>query len=95
MKYKIDINEFGIDIHINDVKEKKEQLLEAFQDCQQGKCSCPTDEYKKLDSLEIDDNDQQISLHLKSKIGSNIDIDIEEIKKCMAYTTTKTKQDHE
>lgn len=89
MKYKIDENESVIDISINDVKDKKEKLLEAFQECQEGRCSCPTEEYKKLDSLEIDHNDENISLRLKSKDGSKIDI--EEISKCMEHTKNRVK----
>ncbi len=89
MKYKIDENESSIDISINDVKDKKEKLLEAFQECQEGRCSCPTEEYKKLDSLEIDDDDGNINLHLKSKDGSKINI--EEINKCMEHTKNQIK----
>lgn len=93
MKYKIDENENGLDISINEIKDKKEKLLEAFQECQQGRCSCPTEEYKKLDSLEIDDSDENIKLRLKSKYGSKIDK--EEINKCMEYTKNRVKQNNE
>lgn len=93
MKYKIDENESGIDIAINDVKDKKEKLLEAFQECQEGRCSCPTEEYIKLESLEIDDNEENIRLRLKSKDGSKIDI--EELNKCMEYTENRIKSNNE
>ena len=89
MKYKIDEHKNGLDISINDVKDKKNKLLEVFQECKEGRCSCPTEEYKKLDSLNIEDNDESINLHLKSKDGTKIDKD--EINKCLEYTKKRIK----
>lgn len=63
------------------VLDKKEKLLQAFQECQEGRCSCPTEEYKKLESLEIKHNDESIELHLKSKHGTKINK--AEINKCL------------
>ena len=91
MKYKIVENKSQLDICVNDVDDKKDKLLEAFQDCQQGRCSCPTEEYKKLDSLEIEDNEQGIQLHLKSKDGLKIDKD--KINKCLEYTAKRINKE--
>lgn len=87
MKYKIEENKNSLDISVDDMNDKKEELLEAFQECQQGRCSCPTAEYKKLDSLEIDSNEKGIQLHLKSKDGTKIDKG--EINKCLEHTAKK------
>ena len=84
MKYRIDEKENGLDISIDDIEGKKEKLLNAFQECQEGRCSCPTEEYKKLDSLEIENNDEGIQLHLKIKDGVKINKD--EINKCLQFT---------
>ena len=91
MKYKIDINDSGLDISINDVKSKKKELLEAFQECKEGRCSCPTEEYKKLESLQIEEDDKNIKLHLKSKNGE--EFDKEEITKCIEYTEKRAKEE--
>lgn len=85
MKYTIDENEHGIDISVADVKNKKSRLLAAFQECQEGRCSCPTEEYKKLESFEVAHDDQNIHLHLKSRHG--VKIDRSEIEKCLDYTS--------
>lgn len=90
MKYNIDENDAGLDIHINDVEGKKEKLLEAFQECQEGRCTCPTEEYKKLDSLKIEHGDETIELHLTAKQGAKIDK--AEIKKCLGYTAERVKK---
>ncbi len=90
MKYKIDEKENGIGISVTDVKGRKDELLEAFRECQEGRCSCPTDEYKKLDSLEIEQNEEGIRLHLKSRRGEKIDKS--EIEKCLDHTGERVKK---
>ncbi|MEJ1380025.1 MAG: hypothetical protein RPT95_03460 [Candidatus Sedimenticola sp. (ex Thyasira tokunagai)] len=71
MKYTVSENSNGVDI--DDVKDKKEKLLAAFQECREGRCSCPTEEYKKLDALAIDQSGGDVRLHLKPKSGSKLD----------------------
>lgn len=91
MKYKIDENENGIDISVADVKNSKQKLLEAFRECQEGRCSCPTEEYKKLASLEVEQNRDGIQLRLKSKLGETINKS--EIEKCLDYTAMHMKKE--
>ena len=89
MKYKIDEKETGIDISVTDAKNDKQKLLDAFRECQEGRCSCPTNEYKKLASLEVAQDEEGIQLRLKSKDGEVIDKS--EIEKCLAYTSERVK----
>jgi len=89
MKYTVDENTNGIDISVEDLKNKKEKLLEAFKECQEGRCSCPTKEYKKMESLVVDNDDEKIELHLKSKQGTKIDKS--EIEKCLEYTSKRVE----
>ena len=91
MKYSIEENENNLDISVDDVKDKKEKLLQAFQECQQGRCSCPTEEYKKLESLDIKQSEQGMQLHLKAKDGTILDK--AEINRCLEYTTKRVEQD--
>ena len=91
MKYNIEQNENNLDINVDDMNGNKDKLLEAFQECQQGRCSCPTEEYKKLDSLEIEYNEEGIQLHLKSKDGVKIDKD--KINKCLEYTAKRINKE--
>jgi hypothetical protein len=89
MKYKIDEKESGIDISVTDAKNDKQKLLDAFRECQEGRCSCPTEEYKKLASLEVAQDKAGIRLRLKSKDGEVIDKS--EIEKCLGYTAERVK----
>lgn len=87
MKYKIKSTENKIHIEVSETKGKQEKLLEAFQECQEGRCTCPTQEYSKLDSLEIETNEDIIKLKLKSK--PDVKFDNSEISKCLEYTKGK------
>lgn len=91
MKYSISKNAKGVDIAVEDFKNKKDKLLEAFQECQEGRCSCPTEEYEKLESLEVEHDDQNIRLRLRPKDGSTIDTS--EIEKCLQYTSGRVEED--
>ena len=91
MKYRIDEKENGIDISVADVKKDKRKLLAAFRECQEGRCSCPTEEYRKLDSLEIEQQGDGLQLRLKSRRGEVIDKS--EIEKCLDYTAARVKKD--
>ena len=87
MKAKIATKQNGIQIDVEDVKDKKEVLLEAFHECSEGRCTCPTEEYKKLESLDIRDGDDTIQLVLKVRPGEQIET--KEIEKCLDYTSQR------
>ena len=91
MKYLINKKKDGLHITIDEVENKKDSLLKAFQECQEGRCSCPTEEYKKLESLEIEQNKDGIQLQLKALDG--LMLDVNEIQKCMEYTTKKVEKE--
>ena len=87
MKYKVESTEDAINIEVTETKENQNKLLQAFQECQEGRCTCPTQEYSKLDSLEIESDDDTIKLKLKSKPGERFEKS--EIEKCLEYTNSK------
>lgn len=91
MKYNIRESEAGIDIDVIDVGDKQQELLTAFQACQSGQCSCPTDEYEKLDAFAIteDEGGENIHLHLSAKPGMHIES--AEIDRCLSYTVQQVE----
>ena len=91
MKYKVESTEQSVNIEITETKGKQSQLLEAFQECQEGRCTCPTQEYSKLDSLKIESDEDTIKLKLKSKPG--VMFDESEIGKCLEYTRGKLQDE--
>ena len=91
MKYRIESKPEELDIEVAELEGKRERLLEAFRDCQEGRCSCPSDEYKKLESMEIEQEEDKIVLRLKSKPHASFDKS--EIDKCLQYMTNKASEE--
>jgi hypothetical protein len=77
----------GLTVEVAEIGDQQEGLLSEFQACQEGRCSCPTNEYEKLESLEIGKSPQGISLRLKAKAGQVFDS--EEIEKCLDHADNK------
>lgn len=92
-KHRIEQRGRDLSIALDEVEGRTERLLEAFQECQEGRCSCPTDEYDKLETLEITSDESSINLLLKAKEGQSFDRD--EIEKCLEYTERKAAADED
>ncbi len=90
MEAKIKTTEKGIEVDVNDVKGKKDQLLEAFQECSEGHCTCPTEEYKKVEAMEITGGEDNIQLIITAKDEQKIDA--AEIEKCLDYTKKRVEK---
>ncbi len=84
MEAKITKTENGIEIDVTDLKGKDAQLLEAFQECSEGRCTCPTEEYKKVAAMTVTSENDEIQLSIKAKVEQTIDT--AEIEKCLDYT---------
>jgi len=87
--YRIRADKMAVLIELTDVSVKKEQLLEAFAECQAGRCACPTDEYGKLASMEVAGVGDSIQIRLETKPGEKLDA--AQIETCLEYTTTKPR----
>jgi hypothetical protein len=90
MKSRITTNKNGIEINITEVEGKHEELLEAFQECSEGRCTCPTQEYQKVETMNVIDTEGTIQLSITSKSGEVIDT--KEIEKCLEYTKNKVSK---
>jgi hypothetical protein len=85
-RYRIDEHdESKVLIEVAEVGENQDRLLEAFGECQAGQCSCPTNEYDKLESMEVKQGEDLIRLRLEPKPGEKLDTS--QIAACLDYTT--------
>lgn len=89
MKYNISKKPDGLEVRIAGVEGKQKQLLEAIQECRDGRCSCPTQEYQKLESLQVEQLNGKISIRLRSKEGTQLDQ--LEIERCLEHTQKQVK----
>ena len=83
-QYRIEEVESGVAVEATDVGGNAAKLLQAIGDFEAGHCSCPTDEYRKLASLDIDYSGRGISLRLEAKPGETFDTS--EIAACLDHT---------
>jgi hypothetical protein len=93
MKFQINEKDQGLAIEVNDLQGKQKALLATFQECQQGRCSCPTKEYKKLSTFSMEVGNDCVHLHLQARPGEHIDQS--EIKRCLKFTEAKVNQSTE
>jgi hypothetical protein len=88
-KYTISANGSSIAIELTDVAGRQAELLEAFGECQEGRCSCPTDEYLKVATMEVQPAEDRIAIKLQARPGTILDT--AEIAACLDYTVGKSK----
>jgi hypothetical protein len=90
MKKEIKTKQDGLVIKISDVDSKQDELLKNFQACQEGSCDCPSDEYVKLEKLDIKTSENEMVLNLKAKKDQKFDKD--EVEKCVDYVVNKVSK---
>ena len=90
MKHDIKVKKDGLQIKISEIQSEHEELMINFQSCQEGKCDCPSDEYKKLADLTIKKSTDELVLDLKAK--SKQQFDKSEVEKCVEYVINKVSK---
>lgn len=84
--YDITPTDNGVTIEVTGVGDKQQQLLAAFGECRDGRCSCPTTEYEKVEAMELDvqPSDDAMAITLQAKPGTQFDTD--QVAACLDYT---------
>jgi hypothetical protein len=62
----------------------RDEVLGAFQQCQEGRCACPTTQYEKLQTLDMEAGPDDIKLCLTPKPAE--EFEQEQIEKCLDFT---------
>lgn len=89
MKSRISSHENGIDIDLAGAEDQIVEVEKSFQDCRAGRCSCPSAEYEKIESLEIDKSKNNIRVSIKTRAGENVDV--KAIASCLEYTLNRAE----
>jgi hypothetical protein len=90
-RYRVQDQPQGVAIQVTAVAGRQRQLLEAFQECQSGHCTCPTDEYQKVAGMQVTKAANEITLHLQARPGTRFDTS--EISACLDHTIAKAQQE--
>jgi hypothetical protein len=87
MRYRINEKSHGIDIRINDLKGGKERVLKTFANCQSGQCTCKSGQYNNIESIEIEEGDDEVNLRLNFKKNSKVDARV--VRRCLDSTSAR------
>jgi hypothetical protein len=89
-RYRIEDDGPAVSIEVTEAGGRQDELVEAFGECQAGQCTCPTDEYEKLASMEVEQAGDLIRIRLQPQPGEKIDTS--EIAACLDYTTARVAE---
>ena len=89
-EYELHEHAATVSIEVAGVNEERQEreLLEAFDECRSGRCACPTDQYDKLASMQVQRGDRAITLKLEPKPGERFDT--AQLQTCLEHTIAKT-----
>ena len=87
-RFKVSEKGPGLQITIDQLGTKQEKVLAALQECAEGRCTCPTAQYERLESVEIAPGDEKIDIELRPKAGETIDR--QAIDRCLEYTANQS-----
>ena len=90
-KFKVTQAASKLRIKIGDVGGKQAELMGALQECAEGRCTCPTPQYEKLQEISIQPTPTGVNVTLTPKPGESIDR--EAIDKCLEYTARQLEKD--
>lgn len=84
MKHTLEKTESGLRITATVATDKQSELLEQFNKCASGTCSCPTPQYGKLQAINVQAQPCVVSVELTAKAGEVIDA--RDIECCLEHT---------
>ena len=81
-----DITEDGgdVEIRIQDADDHAPQVLAALQECQHGRCGCPTDQYDRLEGMTVANHLDELTIRLHPRHGQRFDT--HQLETCLNYT---------
>jgi len=71
-EYHITEKDSGVSVEVTDVGGHVDELMDAFAECQAGRCTCPTEEYRKLASLEVGAADDRGDARARGETGRDL-----------------------
>jgi hypothetical protein len=90
MKYSVQGDGSNIKITVQAVGTKQADLLKELNECAEGRCSCPTPQYAKVQTMQIEPSADQVIVTLTARSGETIDQ--ADINKCLDHTTRKVEK---
>ncbi len=89
MRYQITEHDDDVEIRVEQTGKHTPQLLASLQDCQHGRCGCPTDQYQRLEDITIHTDPDELTIRLHPHQGQRLDTG--DLQACLDYTITQTQ----
>jgi hypothetical protein len=90
MDYKVEQTGSDLNVTINQPGDATPTLLEAFGQCKDGQCGCPTDEYKKIADLAVEPGQEALELRLKARPGRSWDLG--QVRVCLDWILDRARR---
>ena len=84
MRYEMSEQDEDIQIEVHQTGEHTPQLLASLQDCQEGRCTCPTDQYERLEDMTLKTGADELTIRLRPHAGQRFDSG--RLQACLDYT---------
>jgi len=84
MKHSVKQEQDHVAVEVTDLGGQRDAALEAFRACAGGRCTCPTNEYAKLDGIAVEATGEGVRIRLTPKPGATIAV--AEIERCLEHT---------
>jgi hypothetical protein len=89
-KFNVSKERSKLHIKIDETGSDQAAVLSALKECAEGRCTCPTSQYEKLESVDIAPGKDSIDIVLTPRAGETIDR--QAIDNCLEYTSGKVRQ---
>jgi len=69
MKYSVQGDGSNLKITVKEVGDKQADLMKELNECAEGRCSCPTPQYAKVQEIRVAPSADQVIVTLTAKPG--------------------------
>jgi hypothetical protein len=91
MRYEIAEHGSDVEIHVCQTGEHAPELLASLDDCQQGRCGCPSDQYDRLEDVTVHATPDELTIQLHPRAGERLDAG--QLQTCLDYTIASANRD--
>ena len=63
----------GLQLRVDAVGDARAELLDLLSSCADGACACASDEYQKVESMQVEPDELGITVSVRTKPGEAID----------------------
>lgn len=91
MRYEITEFDDDVEIQVQQIGAHASRVLASLQDCQQGRCGCPTDQYDRLADMTVHTDADRLTIRLHPYDGQHFDTG--QLQTCVDYTLEQARHD--